>query len=382
MIAGLLICTIFASIVWLVFFKLKWLKFTIPWAVVSVLFGGHLLLIFLIGMRFMTPMSSTARVVQHTIQLVPRLSQPTQMTEVLVEENTLIKQGQPLFRFDRRQYEFQVAQLQAQLAEAKQNVKIYKADVQVAQQKTIKIQSELDFQKIQLKMNRDLAAQGAGSVDDAERSAAKVKEVQASLAESRLETQRAQLQYDSQINGVNTGVASLQAQLEQAQFYLDNTTMYAPEDGRIVNLQARPGMVAGIIRAGAIASFICEDDRYLLASFFQENLKYVKPGQLVEIALNLYPGQIFQGRVESIWKASSYGQYLPSGRLPHYDPELPFLPQSLYAVKIVFDQPDQQDFTIGAQGYAAIYTEHNNFAYLRKISIRAKSWLNWLYPLQ
>jgi multidrug resistance efflux pump len=231
-------------------------------------------------------------------------------------------------------------------------------------------------------MNRDLAAQGAGSVDDAERSAAKVKEIQASLAESMLETQRAQLQYDSQINGVNTGVASLQAQLEQAQFYLDNTTMYAPEDGRIVNLQARPGMVAGIIRLGAIASFICEDDRYLLASYFQENLKYVKPGQEVEIALNLYPGQIFKGHVEHIWKASSYGQYLPSGRLPHYEPELPFLPQSLYAVKIVFDQPDQQDFTIGAQGDAAIYTENGNCpdpeASCTLVVLAASGWENTL----
>ena len=41
-------------------------------------------------------------------------------------------------------------------------------------------------------------------------------------------------------------------------------------------------MVAGDIRFGAIASFICDENRYLLANFFQENLKYVKPEQLVE----------------------------------------------------------------------------------------------------
>ena len=31
--------------------------------------------------------------------------------------------------------------------------------------------------------------------------------------------------------------ASVQAQLKQAQYYLDNTTMVAPEDGRVVNLE-------------------------------------------------------------------------------------------------------------------------------------------------
>ena len=85
-------------------------------------------------------------------------------------------------------------------------------------------------------------------------------------------------------------MAALQAELDQARFYLDNTTMVAPEDGYIINLQVRPGMVAGDVRFGAIASFICDADRYLLATFFQENLKYVKPGQVVEAALDLYPG--------------------------------------------------------------------------------------------
>jgi hypothetical protein len=40
-------------------------------------------------------------------------------------------------------------------------------------------------------------------------------------------------------------------------------------------------------------------------------------------------------------------------------------------------------FPIGAQGTAAIYTsgETGAWAALRKISIRAHSWFNWVYPL-
>jgi Multidrug resistance efflux pump len=90
----------------------------------------------------------------------------------------------------------------------------------------------------------------------------------------------------------------------------------APEDGLIINLQVRPGMVAGDYRIGAIASLICDDGRYLLAAYYQEILKYVAIGQPVEVALNLYPGQIFRGKVQTIWKASGEGQYLPSGACP------------------------------------------------------------------
>ncbi len=127
-------------------------------------------------------------------------------------------------------------------------------------------------------------------------------------------------------------------------------------NGRIVNLQVQPGMVAGDWRITSIASSICSEGRYLLVNYNQENLKYVTNGQPVEVALVLYPGQIFKAKVEAIWKASGVGQMLPSGTLPDYEPAPPEKPQAQYAVKIVFDDEDQSKFTIGTQGAAAIYT--------------------------
>ena len=151
----------------------------------------------------------------------------------------------------------------------------------------------------------------------------------------------------------------------------------------MLNVQVRPGMVSSDYRAGAIASFICDEGRYLLALYSQENLKYVTNGQPVEIALNLYPGQIFPGRVEAIWRANGDGQYLPSGNLPKFEPRPPESPQNCYAVKIIFDDADQSKFPIGAQGAAAIYTNgmHGPWTAIRRIGIRTHSWFNWLYPL-
>jgi multidrug resistance efflux pump len=157
--------------------------------------------------------------------------------------------------------------------------------------------------------------------------------------------------------------------------------MVAPEDGYIINLQVRPGMVAGDVRFGAIASFICDADRYLLANYFQENLKYVKPGQRVEVALDLYPGQIWRGTVEDIWQGSGSGQMLPSGTLPSFSYVPTDVPQGQFAVVIRLDDPDQRKFPIGTQGRASIYTNPDSgFVWLRKIGIRAYSWFNWLYP--
>ncbi len=331
--------------------------------------------------KLLTPLATEARVIQHTIQLTPRLSQPTQLMAVLVEPNVPVKKGQPLFQFDRRMYEYQVKQLEAQLAKAKQNVLVMKADIEVAAQKVTKLKSHLEFARYQQTLSTNLAKQGAGPEEDAQKWAAQVAADVAAIKEAQAEEQRAILNYTSEINGVNTSVATVQAELDQARFYLDNTLMVAPEDGYIINLQARPGMVAGDVRLGAIATFVCDADRYLLAQFFQENLKYVKPGQEVEAAIDLYPGQIFTGRVLAVWQGSGAGQMLPSGVLPNFQYVPTELPQGQFAVAIKLDDPDQAKFPIGTQGRAAIYANSGSwFVPLRKIMLRAYSWFNWIYP--
>jgi multidrug resistance efflux pump len=423
MVSALLILTVFLAVVWLVFFQLKLLKFSIAWGIVCGLFGAHILLIFLIGIRFSAPYSTDARVIQNTIQLIPRLPEPTLVTSVLVRPDTPVKKGQPLFQFDQRPYQYKVSQLEAELVAsrervavaesrisgleaglvaAKQDVLVLKADEASSVANVDKLKSEVQYAQFQYRLYSGLADEGAGPKEEAEKWSAQMKAQEAGVTEAQADALRSQLRYQSQINGVNTNVAkvsaelkgeeasakeaqatvvSVQAQLEQARYYLENTTMVAPEDGHIVNLQVVPGMVSGIIRAGAIATFIVDRDRYVLANFFQEHLKYVKTGQPVEVAINRFPGQIFKGKVESIWWASGSGQLLPSGDLPVFDPG-PNKAQTGFAVKIALDNADQNMFPIGAQGAAAVYTSNSGgFIALRRIVIRTYSWLNWLYPL-
>jgi multidrug resistance efflux pump len=423
MMFAFLITFIFGLFVWLVFFKFKWLKLTPTWGVLSLFFVVHLLLTFVVGVRFVAPYSSNLKVVQHTIQLVPRLPEPTLVTAVLVQPDVPVKKGQPLFQFDRRPYEYQVRQLEAQieaasasvessrykveqlkaeLASANQDVLMYKADLDSAEQKVVRTKSELEYAKYQQQLSQGLAHNGAGPEEDAQKWKAQMNADEAAVLEATADAQRSRLKYQSQWEGVNTTVAiataqlkeseaaqeqasatitSEEAQLELARYYLDNTLMVAPEDGYIVNLQVQPGMVAGIFRVGGIASFIVDNDRYLLASYTQQNLKYVKVGQPVEVALDLYPGQIFQGRVDSVWWANGEGQYLPSDIIPKFYPADPMKPQGEFAVKIYLNNPSKVGLPIGAQGAAAIYAGRGGFAVVRKITIRMHSWFNWLYPM-
>ena len=145
MILGLLMLFGYCFLMWLIFFKLKLAKFGIPQAVIGVFVGVHLLIIFLIGLRFMAPLATEARIVQYTVQLIPRLPEPTLVTAVLVQPNVPVKKGQPLFQFDRRPYEYKVRQLEAQLAKARQNVLVLQADTQIYAQKVVKLRADLAY---------------------------------------------------------------------------------------------------------------------------------------------------------------------------------------------------------------------------------------------
>ena len=257
MLIAILILILASAIFWLVFFKLKWLRLTPGWALIFAFLVIRLMLVFLIGLRFVTPTSANATIVQHTIQLIPRLPDPTLVTEVLVEENVPVKKGQPLFQFDRRPYEFKVAQIGAQLAAAKQNVYVLKADVNIAQQKVAQTLSELTYQQYEKHLYDRLVKQNSAAAEDVEKWQNRVDVADANLILRRSPNSSAPISiWRHRSMGSILRSRRTRLQLKQALYYLDNTTLTAPEDGQIVNLQVRPGMVAGIYRIGGIAALI------------------------------------------------------------------------------------------------------------------------------
>ena len=129
---GLILLFGYLLIVWLIFFRLKLVKFSPVWGLVSAFILIHVFLIFILGLRFVTPYSKDAKVIQHTIQIIPRLTEPILVTAVLFNPDMPVKKGQPLFQFDRRPYEYKVRQHEAALAAARQNVLVLKAEKQAA----------------------------------------------------------------------------------------------------------------------------------------------------------------------------------------------------------------------------------------------------------
>ena len=365
--------------VWLVFFRFRLLKFNIVWGIVGFWVGVHMLLIFLIALRFFQPFSIDGHVIRPTIQLVPRLPQPTILKEVLVTSNQQVKAGDVMYQFDRTIYEANLAANQAKLVEAQQNAKMLDVDVQQANDALAEAVANRTYAQEEVKRYTDLVPKGGARQETLDKWTQQLAAADAQVAEAQANITKAELARDAKIDGINAQVYGAQAEVAKSQYYLDQTTIRAPEDGIVVTQQARPGLVVGNRRIGALAVLVADADPYMLATFYQEHLKFVEPGQEVEIALDIFPGQIFRGSVEAVWWGTGQGQIKPSGNVPTF--RFPKV-QGRIAVQIRVDDPALKRFPAGVHGAVAIYTGlGKGFEPLRRINIRLYSWANLLFPL-
>lgn len=376
---ALIITLVYAVIVWLIFFRFKLIKFSIVWGVVTFWIGFHLMIVFLIGVRFFTPYSIDGHVIRQTIQIVPRLPEQTVLIEAVATQNMPVKKGDILYRFDKTVYEARVREHEANLAKAQQNAQVLQENIDITGDAVDAATAAQTYAAEQVRRFTDLTARGGAKQETLDKWTEQLAAANAQLSEAEGNRKKAQFAADAQVDGVNADVVSAQASLDVSKYYLDQTELRAPANGVIVSQQARPGLVVGDRRIGAIAALITEDDPYFLATYYQEHLKLVETGQEAEIALDLFPGQIFKAKVVSIWDGTGQGQLVPSGNVPKF----PFpTPQGRFAVQFVMEDPALPRFPSGAHGAAAIYTGGGGiFEVIRRINIRLYSWVNFAFPL-
>ena len=168
-----------------------------------------------------------------------------------------------------------------------------------------------------------------------------------------------------------------EAQLANAKWELSQTTYYAPANGTVVALTLRPGAMAVPLPMTPAMNFI-EDEQWILAIYYQNEVRKIKPGQEAEIAFKMYPGRIVKCKVDSIMWATAQGQ-LPIGTMNVAGGVAPVPPKSL-AVRLLPDGKDKDIFlAAGAQGAGAVFTDSGHMIHIiRKVIVRVGAKLDWL----
>jgi len=325
-------------------------------------------------------------VINYSVQIVPRVT--GRVTEVPIEPNRAIKKGDVLFKIDPVPFELKVKaaqanveQLRAKLIGSRANQRTYEEQLKEITSKKGALNSKLQLAQLRVKQYGELSSTGAGPRFELEQAQAEVAGLKddlnalvASETQARLKTQARTKDGDQdEVASTKAQIASAEAQLADAQWDLDQTTVYAPNDGVVINLQLRPGQVAAALPMAPVMTFV-ENGQWVIALFGQNEVRKVEPGQEAEIALQMYPGRIIKCKVDSVVWATAGGQVPVSGNLPNIGP----MPPGQLAVRLY---PDDKELFIaaGARGFGAIYTDYAEMIHiLRKVFMRVSAKLDWL----
>jgi len=384
----LLFLIAYSFFAWLIFFKFKWLPWNITTQVITITIPLFLLAIVILLLNIGAPSSTDVRVLNYVVQVVPRVT--GRVIEVPVEPNRPVKKGEVLFKIDPVPFELEVkaaeanlVQMRAKLLTARANQSAYEEQLKGATGKKEATAVRLDLARKRAAQYKELAATGAGNRFDFEQAETDVQNLSDELtalaasesqAKAKLAAKTKEGEQD-EVAQARAQIAQAEAQLGDAKWKVEQTVFYAPADGTVINMQLRVGSVASQLVMNPVMTFV-ENEQWLIATYMQNEVREVKPGDEAEVAMKMYPGRIIKCKVDSVVWATAQGQLPISGNLPN----LPPMPEGRLAVKLMLDGKDKDLFlAAGARGQGAIYTGYGEiFHIIRKVFLRVSSKLDWL----
>jgi multidrug resistance efflux pump len=338
--------------------------------------GAALISALLLGMNYNHPYTSQARFYFNTTPIIPAVSGV--VTEVPIQSGTPLKAGDILFRIDPEPFENEVKAKEAAFAAAVQTTRQLRATADAAQKKLESALADRDSAKDVFERSKKLLETGAVAQVQFERSKNNFNAAEATAQSAKSEADRALLEAEAVVKGVNTDVARLQAELDTAKFNLEQTVVRAPTDGTVQQNFLRPGMYAASMPLRPVMVFLHNEKPKFTAAFLQNSAQRIEEGSEAEFILPAVPGRFFKGKVDAVGAFIAQGQLQPSGNL--VDPEQ-IKGEGRILVRIEPEE-DISKYVIvpGSTAQVAIYTHHmHHLGIMRKVLLRMKSWTNFIF---
>jgi membrane fusion protein (multidrug efflux system) len=264
---------------------------------------------------------------------------PGLVREVMVNDYQSVHKGDLLVELDDDDYKAQLAQAEAGVEAAKAALEnnhrqrelqdsrisralagIDQANAQIAaaqagkeavQADVVRTQAERTRQESLLKVNSSTQQKVEGAVADEQRFAAQAasRDADLSLAHTSLHSneigveteRRTKTVLESQEMQLVADLHAKEAALTVAQVNLGYTRIAAPGDGTVGERQVRPGQ---LVAPGTQVMTFVENVRWVQANFRETQLTNIRVGDPAEIRVDVFPGDVFKGKVLEIAPAS------------------------------------------------------------------------------
>ena len=250
-----------------------------------------------------------------TITVAPHVS--GYVTELDVNDNEYVHEGQVLLRIDPRDYQASRDRAQASVDQAEGQLESARFSVEVSRQnfpgQLKQAQGQLQLAQAQeFRAETDYKRQhtverAATTQQQVDYSTAALEQARAQVLQAEGQLQQAspvKPQIGTQQTRVTQQTGTLEqsrAELEQANLNLGWTVIRAPHDGWIAQRNVERG---AYLQTGQSVFSIVEPEIWISANFKETQITRLRPGQPVRIDVDAYPGMKLRGHVDSIQRGS------------------------------------------------------------------------------
>lgn len=239
------------------------------------------------------------------------------VTELNVDDNTMVKAGDLMMRIDPRDYITARDQARANLALAQAQLISAEVDLEIARVRAPANLEQAQAQLAQAEANQQQAGQEyrrQRSVDQRATTQTTVDQATAQMKSATAAVKNAKAQVDvaalvqQNIEAAEATVKQRQAQFEQnkanlaqAEINLSYTELRAPQDGRVTKRNVEKG---SYLQPGQQVLYVVTPEIWVTANFKENQLTDIRPGQKVTIGVDSFPDMELHGHIDSIQEGS------------------------------------------------------------------------------
>ena len=301
-----------------------------------------------------TPLTTYAYVQAYVVRVAPQVG--GLVVRVHVGEGSTVRKGDVLFELDHRPFEHKVAMLEAKLVTTRREVKQLYTQLAAEEAQHRRLTAEDELAQYLYERDNRIYQGGATTERKFTNSAQGYKASRAAVERSAQLIQHIQEAIDARVGQENSLVAQVEAELAEARLNLEYSTVHAPCDGVITNLQLREGDFAHV--GEAALSCVDRGQWLVVANYRERGLERLRTGQRALVTFRAAPGRIYGARVFALGWGVNQGQGVPSGNLPEVPRLVSWVPPSQrFQVRLELDNPGAAPLRVGTTCTVTTITE-------------------------
>lgn len=227
---------------------------------------------------------------------------PGRVVELRVHDNQRVRKGDLLFKLDDRPFQLKVDEARAKLSNAKLQVEALKATHRQKQSELRSAEDTLAYETRESERQMRLLSSGISSQAQVDRAihARDAAQQAVAAAQQQIASTVANLGGDPSIDPIkHPSVQQAQAELDRAELDLSYTTIYAPDDGVVTQVEKL--QVGDYVNAASpVFALVATHDLWVEANFKEVQLAKMREGQEATVRIDTYGDRTFKGHIVSL----------------------------------------------------------------------------------